>query len=424
MRRFWIILRKEIIQLATDAVGLILMFLMPLLLVFIITIIQSGAFKAISENKLDIAVTNNDEGEIGTILTSALERSKMFDIDYTDVTGEALKKYLVDQNKVIALEIPPNFTKMLNSKIQGVSDQVLGTSMDTSVIQEPMRPDDFIHFYYDPILQDNYVFSIENAVKTQLSVIQSQIILKNIYTAMGVEINADSIIGNMMQQKMPLTRESAQLTKGEILPQNATQHNVPAWTIFAMFFMVVSLGNNIVKEKNNGSFMRIRLAPTSFFTVMFAKMLTYLGVALLQIFLIFSVGIFVFPYIGMDALMLPNNILGFIVMCFLCSLLAVSFAMVIGAMANTSEQANGVGATLVVIFAAIGGIWVPVFVMPEFMQYISYFSPMRWCLEGFYLLFLHNASWQDLSGIMLFLIIFIVISQVITYIKLKVENLV
>lgn len=407
---------------ASDAVGLILMFVMPLLLVFIITIIQSGAFKAINENKLEIAYANHDQGEMGAQLLSALKTSKMFEIDVIDLEGSDLKSYLVDHNKVIALEIPANFSKVMNAKIGEFSSQILASNDSVEVVKPTV--DDYIQFYFDPILQENYVFSIENAVKTHLSVIQSQMILKNIYASLDIEMDADTIMHSMMTQEMPIHKESAQLSNGEVLPQNATQHNVPAWTIFAMFFMVVSLGNNIVKEKNNGSFMRIRLAPTNFFTIMIAKMLTYLGVAMLQITLIFSIGMFIFPAIGMDALTLPSNFTGFIVICLLCSMVAVSFAMLIGALANTSEQANGVGATLVVIFAAIGGIWVPIFVMPDFMQIISYFSPMRWCLEGFYLLFLHNASWGDLSGIILFLIIFILICQVLTFIKLKVENLV
>ena len=35
---------------------------------------------------------------------------------------------------------------------------------------------------------------------------------------------------------------------------NATQHNVPAWTIFAMFFVVMSLGGSVVREKNERQF--------------------------------------------------------------------------------------------------------------------------------------------------------------------------
>ena len=45
---------------------------------------------------------------------------------------------------------------------------------------------------------------------------------------------------------------------------NATQHNVPAWTIFAMFFIIMSLGGSVVREKVSGSFIRLKTLPTNY----------------------------------------------------------------------------------------------------------------------------------------------------------------
>ena len=57
---------------------------------------------------------------------------------------------------------------------------------------------------------------------------------------------------------------------------NATQHNVPAWTIFAMFFVVMSLGSSIVREKLSGSFIRLKTLPTNYFIALISKQITYL----------------------------------------------------------------------------------------------------------------------------------------------------
>jgi ABC-2 type transport system permease protein len=78
---------------------------------------------------------------------------------------------------------------------------------------------------------------------------------------------------------------------------NASQHNVPAWTIFAMFFVVMSLGSGIVREKQSGSFMRLKTLPTNYLVAMFSKQITYLGVTMIQAALIFSIGAWLFPYI-------------------------------------------------------------------------------------------------------------------------------
>ena len=76
------------------------------------------------------------------------------------------------------------------------------------------------------------------------------------------------------------------------------------------------------------------------------------------------------------------------------------------------------------IFGAIGGILVPTFVMPGFMQFASNFSPLHWCLEGFYILFLKGGSWHELRSVLLFLGVFILICQLFTYFKLRIEKII
>jgi ABC-2 type transport system permease protein len=51
----------------------------------------------------------------------------------------------------------------------------------------------------------------------------------------------------------------------------------------------------------------------------------------------------------------------------------------------------------VIVLAAIGGIWVPVFMMPNLMQALSIISPLNWSLDGFYDILLRG---QDVKGIL------------------------
>ncbi len=34
---------------------------------------------------------------------------------------------------------------------------------------------------------------------------------------------------------------------------NSVQHNVPAWSIFAMFFIVIPIAGNMIREREDGS---------------------------------------------------------------------------------------------------------------------------------------------------------------------------
>ena len=147
-------------------------------------------------------------------------------------------------------------------------------------------------------------------------------------------------------------------------------------------------------------------------------------VAFLQVALIFSVGIFLFPLIQLPQLILPSDIIAFGTVVLISGLSAVSYALMIGSIAKTQEQANGFGAVSIIIFAALGGIWVPIFVMPEYLQFISKFSPLHWCLEGFYILFLKGGNFVELFNILIPLFIFIVCCQLIAYLKLRVEKII
>ena len=119
-----------------------------------------------------------------------------------------------------------------------------------------------------------------------------------------------------------------------------------------------------------------------------------------------------------------HHSLEFCLIVFLISFSAVSYALAVGTYSKTVEQANGVGAVSVVLFAALGGIWVPTFMMPSYMKAISNFSPLHWCLEGFYILFLKDGSLAELKWVILFLTLFIVICQLLTYFRLRSEKIV
>jgi ABC-2 type transport system permease protein len=418
-------LRKEFLLLINDRTGLALMFLMPLLLVFIITIIQDSAFKMVNENQIQLLVVNRDTGKEGKKLVDALTKSGLFKIDaQNQIKQEALKTELLSRGQMIALYIPETFSAGLESNAADVSKILmddLGLESDSTTQEKVGMPR--LSFYNDPVLQENYSQSIMGVILSYMSMIENSLMIDRMYSNMGLGNKSEVLKEKMISNRVQIDQIVASKDGSAVLP-NSTQHNVPAWTIFAMFFMVVSLGSNIVKERINGSFLRLKTMPTSFMLVMFSKMAVYVIVAVVQIALTFSMGIWILPQLGLPKLSIPDNLIALLGVTFISSMAAVSYALMIGAFARTEQQANGVGAISIIIFGAIGGILVPTFVMPGFMQFASNFSPLHWCLEGFYVLFLKGGSWKDLGLVFSFLGIFILICQLGTYFKLRIERII
>ncbi|MFC1732894.1 ABC transporter permease [candidate division KSB1 bacterium] len=426
MIKFWVSIKKEYFQVINDKVGIILMFLLPLLLVLIITIVQDSAFKVVNENKISILVINQDKGQQGMKLISFIEESSMFNLEVdNDIDEKDVKKKLLDGNRHTALLIPEDFSLKLHtnaSKISHLMTIDLGLT-DSATDQDSLVKYSPLNFYYDPVLQDNYIYSLIGVIYSFLDAIESTLIIENVYSEMGIENKPEKLKEIILSNKIRIEKIAATTDNHNVIP-NSTQHNVPAWTIFAMFFMVISLGGNIVRERINGSFIRLKTMPTNFSIVLISKMVIYLIVAILQVTLIFSVGVFIFPFINLPQLVLPSNMLLLIIIVFICSFAAISYALMIGSIAKTQEQSNGFGAVTVIIFAALGGVWVPIFVMPDYMQTLSNFSPLHWCLESFYVLFLKGGNWSDLNKTILPLAGFIISCQLITFYKLRIEKII
>lgn len=78
------------------------------------------------------------------------------------------------------------------------------------------------------------------------------------------------------------------------------------------------------------------------------------------------------------------------------SLAAAGYGVFVGTAARTYEQASMFGAVSVVIAAALGGVMIPVYMMPKGMQLVSRFSPLAWGLDALTDIFVRDA---DIAGV-------------------------
>ena len=130
-------------------------------------------------------------------------------------------------------------------------------------------------------------------------------------------------------------------------------------------------------------------------------------------------GVVIVPLCGGTALTLGDSLGGLVLIAASVSFSAISMALLIASAARTTEQATTVGGVLNIIFGALGGIMVPTFVMPGFMQDLANLSPMSWGLEGFLDIFLRNGTVSDVLPKSLYLIIFGVVMLILTAISLR-----
>jgi ABC-2 type transport system permease protein len=175
----------------------------------------------------------------------------------------------------------------------------------------------------------------------------------------------------------------------------SVQQSVPAWLVFSMFFVVIPLSNTFIAERNYGTLMRLQSMNISTGFLLGGKLLPFFIVNLIQVVLMILVGVFVVPLLGGDALTMGDSFGGLLLITTAVSFCSISFALLVASIAKTTEHATTIGGVFNIILAALGGIMIPKFVMPDFMQTLSVLSPMSWGLDGFLDIFLRNGNVLD-----------------------------
>lgn len=426
MFKLWASIIKDVKILTRDRVGLILMFAMPIILVLVITSLQAGTFELVNENKVQLLVCNKDTGAAGKQLVEALEKAGIFSM-HTANSGmdeRQIEDEMNEQNALVAIVIPANFSDKIHAKAQSVAEKALNDFGVKEKANAAKTESLFnIAFYYHPVMQTSYRQSIQGALLSALQLVESKQIVQTLYFSLNEKKLPEALEKEITSNQVHIDEIPVSKDGSKTVP-NATQHNIPAWTIFAMFFIVTSLGSNLVKEKLSGSFIRLKTLPTNYIVALLSKQITYMCVCMLQVVVIFSIGVWLFPFMGLPALNIPHDIFALIAVSVICAWCAISYAQCIGVFAETQEQANGFGAVSVVLLAAIGGILVPSFAMPHSFQFLLNISPMHWCLESYYNLFLEGGKLSDVIKNIIPLFVIAVVLQAISLLGLRKKNLI
>lgn len=408
-------------MLIRDPGGLAILFIMPLLLVVTITVIQNGTFKTLKATKIPILWVDHDQGSVSKSIRENLAASNQFEV--IEQAGEAAARELVRNGTYqLAVVIPEDLSRNLdlkvNENVAGILEK-FGIEEEDSPLSKPEPETKEVKLYFDPATQ----FSFRNSIKSGIDQMVSKIETETIYRAFQKELTDDPT--EEIFDTEPFIRFT-EITPGGTMEKNAipnaTQHNIPAWTLFAIFFIILPLSINMVKEKNLGTFVRLRTNPVSYATVLGGKTLVFLSVALIQFALMLLVGLYLFPLLGLPRLEVGDKWPLLFLVAFFAGLAAVGLGLLLGTIARSQEQSAPFGAIFVVILAALGGVWVPVFAMPGFMQALSNLSPMNWGLNAFYNVFLRNVGLAELLPDMALLFLFFLITTTISIIYNQRKN--
>lgn len=383
------LIRKELLVLSRDLHGLFALFFLPT--VFIL--LMSMALKDIYSphiNNLDWSLIDRDNSELSKAFIESWEASNgkplALSVDWEQDLREGRLVYLIHIEK--------------------------GAERDFLQAEKPDYPR--IILQTDSAI-DVSVFATLNAKIQALTTIlrvKSLITKSSSLGAEGVEeINAEMIEGIGLVEARRL---------GAGARPTSVQHNVPAWLIFGMFFIVTSIASLFVEERNHGTLNRLISIGVGPLQLLFTKVLPFLLINCLQAGLMLWVGIYIVPLLGGDALSLQEvNIVALLVMLFCISLAAICCALFVAVLVKSQAQASAIGPMMSVLLAAMGGIMVPTFAMPLAMQKIAQFSPMNWALEGLLDVLLRGGDVYEIGTEVSYLLMLATVSICLAYFMIR-----
>ena len=406
---------KDFKVMMTDRGAMVVLFILPVIFIFVMTSAGSGGV-ADGDQPLEILVVNEDSGELADKAIADLneqEGMRLIEaIDGRSLTKSAADELIVNGAYGVAVWFPENF-----------SDQILDAATDSSAETA------VVTFIVDPAMDSRFLAPVQGSVKGFIE--------RTVATAQApVQIEAafDEMVGAFPAQQASLvTQIGDQFVDGMVNGQEvdvfnsgvsferaspagyevveyptSEEQNVPAYTLFGVFFIMQTMATGLLKERQDGTFRRLLAAPLSRTAMLIGKVIPYYLINVVQVGLMFAIGVLVF---GMS---LGNQPLGLVFVTLATAGAATGLGLMLASVSKTPEQAGGLAALLSVGLAAIGGMFMPRFAMPEFMQTLALFTPHAWALEGFQDVIVRGlgitAVFNEVAVLSLFALVFFAIS--------------
>jgi ABC-2 type transport system permease protein len=363
-----------------DRGHVVLIFLQPLMFIILMSYALSGVFGS-GERPIRLLAVNEDRGKQAASVLRQLDAIKSFQVEETwegqPVTRERAERLIVEGKRNMALIFPSDFSLVLE---QGPASR------------GPQRTQ--ILVMVDPTLSSQFVEPVLGTLQGLLE--------RTTYLAMmprGIDFLFDHLApqtpvqeresfksraeekmsGGLVGGREPLVTLERTFPPGMRVTKfpDTFQQNVPGYTIYGIFWIVSLLAGSVLQEKREGTFRRLLTAPLDRSVMLTGKLVPYYIINLIQLFLIMGVASLLF---GMSLGSSPS---GLIAVSLAAAATSTGLGIMVAALARTEAQVGGLTVLLLLSLSALGGCFIPRFVMPQWLKMIGLITPHAWALDAY-----------------------------------------
>jgi len=390
MKKILLIAAKDLRLAFRDRAAIILMLAAPFLLTLGMALVTgrlaSPGGQSPGLSNIPVLIINRDGESLGNALVETLQSAELDELlDAQVVEDEEAARRAVDEDQVAGLVIiPPGFTQSVIPEQAAIIDMA-AEPVKLQFYANPARPNSSA--IIETILREFISRVEEGRVMGMVSVFQmltSGVVSPAEAQAYGDEMR--QLFQSAQEEDLSVFEEAGTLNlkvigapEQESVRFDVMAYMAPGMALLFLMFTVTYGGRSFLAERRQRTLQRMLTSPTALPQVLAGKMLgTYLT-GVMQLLIL----------IGGSSLLFNlrwGDFWGVLALILLATFAATGWGLLITAFARTPGQVSTYGSAIMLVFGIMGGSFIDLSMLPDFVRLVSRITPNAWALDGFTIL--------------------------------------
>ncbi len=374
-------IRIRFLRVFRDKTNLIWLFVMPMVFSFLMGQLMGNWDNSGQSRKPKFMVYDLDGGPAVDKLLAPMVDNEAFLMVRPDssITTERARQLVDDGRITAALFVPAGFSQaaMIGSEAslnlfynsERLSSQTVRTLLDETLLQV-----NTLTAAYSLVVAPDSTGNIPPGRSSGLD----ELVFQESMASPRVTLNTTTL-GRLEKKEFVLTRSA--------------QHVGPSYTLFFMMMFLMMSAKDLVTERQDRTLARLMVSRATNVDLVIGFFLGGLLLGLIQASVLLVLNML--PPFRVDY---GDSISGLVLVVLLFGGFCSAASVLLGSIARSGPQADGLGMTFTMVLAALGGLWWPLEIVPGFMQQLGHSLPSGKAISVFHDMIGRGYGVQELSG--------------------------
>jgi ABC-2 type transport system permease protein len=376
MKKILAIAWKDTLNHFSDKSALLFFLILPIVFTVALSAVGGGQ----SDKKISLLVVDQDNSSFSTELVNELKKSESVEVKMVGL--EEAQKQFDDKKAPIWLTIPAGFERTLISGMEGTLElHKLPRNNDANTVEQGTLN--------SAVSTVNRALAVARNSLDEAELIRPFASVEERQTYFTASLAAAQQAFKAAPQRMSITYPSETKQTSFSMAAQASTGQLVTW----VFIPLLGISALLIWERESHTLQRLITTPTSKATFLLGTLIGALGSAIVQMFILVCVGVFILK------LDWGNSYSGLAVMLLSFGLAAAALGTAMGTFVKTSKQAGNLSIALGMAMALLGGAWWPSELFPQSVRTVMKVLPISWAMQGFNDLALRGKGLVDILPI-------------------------